>query len=193
MLEEYLAGSIVVLMLSGGAVLEKLATRRAASVLRLLARRMPSIAHRRGASGPHDVPTAQVQIGDVLCLYPFEICPVDGVVTAGHGRMNEAYLTGEPYELNKAPGSAVLSGAINGPTLLTIRAARRASDSRYAQIMQVMRQSQQRRPRLRRLGDRLGAAYVPLARWRSPWGPGSPAAIHCDFWRWSSWRRPARC
>ena len=38
---EYLAGAIVVLMLSGGAVLEQFATRRAAGVLQLLARRMP--------------------------------------------------------------------------------------------------------------------------------------------------------
>jgi heavy metal translocating P-type ATPase len=36
-------------------------------------------------------------------------------------------------------------------------------DSRYAKIMQVMRASEQRRPRLRRLGDQLGAYYTPLA------------------------------
>ena len=36
-------------------------------------------------------------------------------------------------------------------------------DSRYAKIMRVMRDSEQRRPRLRRLGDQLGAIYTPLA------------------------------
>jgi heavy metal translocating P-type ATPase len=57
----------------------------------------------------------------------------------------------------------VLSGAINGETALTIRADKRAVDSRYAKIMEVMRASEQRRPRLRRLGDQLGAFYTPLA------------------------------
>lgn len=57
----------------------------------------------------------------------------------------------------------MLSGALNGESLLTIRAERRPTDSRYARIMRVMEETQQRRPRLRRLGDILGAWYTPLA------------------------------
>jgi heavy metal translocating P-type ATPase len=163
LLAEYLAGSIVVLMLAGGAVLEQYAVRRAAGVLRLLARRMPSVAHRHVGDAPEDVSLSDVAVGDLLSVFPHEICPVDGVVVKGHGAMDEAYLTGEPFKISKTPGSTVLSGAINGETMLVIRAERRAIDSRYAQIMQVMQQSQQHRPRLRRLGDRLGAAYTPLA------------------------------
>jgi len=77
--------------------------------------------------------------------------------------MNEAYLTGEPFEITKAPGSAVISGAVNGESALTITATRRAVDSRYAKIMEVMRESEQNQPRLRRLGDQLGAIYTPIA------------------------------
>jgi len=65
--------------------------------------------------------------------------------------------------MSKAPGATVLSGAINGEAALTIRADRLAVDSRYARIMQVMRASEQGRPRLRRLGDQLGAFYTPVA------------------------------
>jgi P-type E1-E2 ATPase len=46
---------------------------------------------------------------------------------------------------------------------LTLRASRLAVDSRYARIMSVMRDSEQRRPQLRRLGDQLGAWYTPIA------------------------------
>ena len=63
----------------------------------------------------------------------------------------------------KAPGSEVFSGAINGESALTLRASRLAVDSRYARIMNVMRDSEQQRPQLRRLGDQLGAWYTPLA------------------------------
>jgi heavy metal translocating P-type ATPase len=96
-------------------------------------------------------------------VFPHEICPVDGVVVEGRGAMDESYLTGEPYVMSKVPGSSVLSGAINGEAVLTIQAEKLAVDSRYAKIMQVMRESEQRRPRLRRLGDQLGAVYTPLA------------------------------
>jgi heavy metal translocating P-type ATPase len=162
-LGEYLAGTLVVLMLSGGQALEAFAVRRASFALEALAKRLPSLAHRKDDGSVGDVPLAEVAVGDELVLFPHETCPVDGVVLEGRSTMNESYLTGEPYLLPKAPGSAVLSGAINGEGALTIRTDKTAVDSRYAKIMQVMRESEQQRPQLRRLGDQIGAVYTPLA------------------------------
>ncbi len=163
MLHEYLAGTLVVLMLSGGEALEAYAVRSASSVLQALAKRMPSVAHRKRDSTVQDVALVDVHIGDCVLVFPHEICPIDGTVVEGHGVMDESYLTGEPYMMSKTPGSAVLSGAINGESALTIRADKLAVDSRYAKIMEVMRSSQQHRPKIRRLGDRLGAFYTPVA------------------------------
>jgi heavy metal translocating P-type ATPase len=160
---EYLVGSIVVLMLSGGTALEQFSSRRASATLDALANRMPQTAHRRVGADTVDITLNQVEVGDLLAIYPHEVCPADGVVVEGHGRMNEAFLTGEPFEVSKAAGSRVISGALNGETLLTIRADKLPVDSRYARIMHVMEQTQQRRPQLRRLGDQLGAWYTPLA------------------------------
>jgi heavy metal translocating P-type ATPase len=162
LMKEYLVATIVVLMLSGGRALESFATARASSVLDALARRMPCIAHRKGSGIPVDIELGAIRIGDELAVLPHEICPVDGTVLEGQGVMDEAYLTGEPYAISKTPGSMVLSGAINGDTLLTIRAEKLAEDSRYSRIMRVMRQTEQQRPRMRRLGDQLGAWYTPI-------------------------------
>ncbi len=162
-LDEYLAGSLVVLMLSGGVVLESYAVRKASSVLEALAKRMPSVAHKKSGEQLADITTEQVNIGDTLLILPHEICPVDGTVLEGSGTMDESYLTGEPYMMSKVSGSQVLSGAINGDSALTIRADKLAVDSRYAKIMEVMKSSEQYRPNIRRLGDQLGALYTPLA------------------------------
>lgn len=174
LLGEYLAGALVVLMLSGGQALEVFALGRASSVLEALARRVPLAAHRRVNHQVAEVPLEDVRIGDVLIVYPHEICPVDGEIIEGHGVMDESYLTGEPFLMAKAPGSEVFSGAINGDSALTLRATRLAVDSRYARIMSVMRDSEQRRPQLRRLGDQLGAWYTPMA-----------LAIAVGAWLWS--------
>jgi heavy metal translocating P-type ATPase len=163
LLGEYLAGVLVVLMLSGGEALESRAVSRAGDVLAALARRMPSVAHRKTDAGPVDIALADIRIGDVVVVLPHEICPVDGTVVVGHGSMDESYLTGEPYRIAKAPGSAVLSGAINGQVALEVHADRVASDSRYAKIMDVLETSETRRPKLRRMADSLGALYTPLA------------------------------
>jgi heavy metal translocating P-type ATPase len=124
---------------------------------------MPSQAHRKLDGALNDIPLEQVEVGELLVVFPHETCPVDAVVVEGHSTMDESYLTGEPYVLSKAVGSVVMSGAINGEGALTILAEKTAVDSRYAKIMQVMRESEQRRPKLRRLGDQIGAIYTPLA------------------------------
>lgn len=138
LLGEYLAGALVVLMLSGGEALESYAVRSASSVLRALAQRMPSLAHRRQNGEMVDVPLSEVAIGDTLVLFPHDACPVDGIVTEGRGVMDESFLTGEPFQMSKTPGSEVISGAINGESALTIRATRPAADSRYAKIMKEL-------------------------------------------------------
>lgn len=174
LLGEYLAGALVVLMLSGGEALEHYAVGRASSVLQALAKRMPSAAHRRTDGHVEDIALDAIRVDDRIVVFPHEICPVDGVVDDGQGVMDESYLTGEPFLMPKAPGSPVFSGAINGEHALTIRAVRLAVDSRYARIMHVMRDSEQRRPQLRRLGDTLGAWYTPLA-----------VAIAIGAWIWT--------
>ncbi len=162
-LGEYLAGAIIVLMLSGGELLESFAAGEASSVLRALARRMPSTVHRKGPSGLEEAPLSVVRIGDRLVVFPHETCPVDGIVIEGRGEMDEAYLTGEPFRIRKTLGAAVLSGAVNGESALTVRATRLAEDSRYAKIMAVMARAEQERPRLRRLADALAVYYTPVA------------------------------
>jgi cation transport ATPase len=126
-------------MLSGGAGLEQYAARHSSSVLAALARRMPEIAHRVSNAKIEDLSIDKVAIGDTLIVFPHEICPVDGAVVEGQGVMDEAYLTGEPFVISKAPGSQVLSGAVNGDTALTIVASRLPEESRYAKIEQVDR------------------------------------------------------
>jgi len=163
LLGEYLAGALVVLMLAGGEALEEFAMERASSVLDALAKRMPSLAHRRNGSETTDIPVGDIRAGDELVVLPHEFCPVDGVVVEGSSSMDESYLTGEPYPMPKVPGGEVISGAVNGDGVVVVRASREAKDSRYARIMIVMHASRQSRPRMRRVAEKLGAFYTPLA------------------------------
>lgn len=162
-LGEYLAGVLVILMLAGGQALEEYALVKASSVLHELAKRMPLTAHRRTKDTIEEIALSHVGIGDHLVIYPHETVPVDGIVLDGHGSMDESYLTGEPYHVSKTPGVGVLSGSINGESVLVIQAEKRAIDSRYAKIMQVMEEAEQKRPQIRRLGDQIGALFAPIS------------------------------
>lgn len=165
LLDEWLVAGIIVLMLSGGEALEEAATARASRILEALAQRAPTMAHRLtgGSERTVDVPIDEVVVGDRVVVFPHEVCPVDGEVVTGHGSMDESYLTGEPYVITKSVGSAVLSGAINGDDALVVEATKTAADSRYAQIVGILAEAEENRPRMRRLADRLGAWYTVLA------------------------------
>ena len=65
-LGEYLAGAIVgcSMLSGGGAALEQYATRRASSVLGVLAKRMPNAAHRVTASKIEEIGLEDVRLGD---------------------------------------------------------------------------------------------------------------------------------
>jgi heavy metal translocating P-type ATPase len=162
-LEQYLAGSLVVLMLSGGKAIENFALRRASKVLEALAKRAPTTAHKLTGDTIQDISVENIAIGDHIILFPYEICPVDGCVLFGQGVMDESYLTGEPFLISKAKGSTVMSGAINQEASLTIQATKLSNDSRFSKIMQVIQQTEATKPPLRRLADTLGAWYTPIA------------------------------
>ncbi|MFD5868673.1 heavy metal translocating P-type ATPase [Corynebacterium sp. NPDC060344] len=167
LLGEWLVAAIIVLMLSGGEALEEAASKRASATLDALAKRSPSVAHRlRGATiadGVDDIHADDAAVGDLLLVLPHELCPVDGEVVDGDGAMDESYLTGEPYVVRKSKGSAVISGAVNGESALTVRADKAAGDSRYAKIVGVLREAEHNRPPMRRMADRLGGWYTLVA------------------------------
>lgn len=160
---ELLVATIIVLMLSGGQALEEYATRRASSVLNALAKRMPSVAHKVVDGRTVAIAVDAIRVGDRLVVLPHEICPVDGTVVEGSGTMDESFLTGEPFRIRKVAGSQVISGALNEDAAVTIVADKLAVDSRYARIMDVMRKAEESPPAIRRMADKLGAVYTPVA------------------------------
>lgn len=162
-LQQYLAASLIILMLASGQTLERYARHKASSVLLALVKRMPSIAHRKINHTIEDIPLVNININDEIVIYPHETCPVDGIVIEGNGSMDESYLTGEPYQISKASGAFVLSGAINGESMLIIQATKLPVDSRYAVIVKVLEEAEQKRPSIRRLGDQIGAIFAPVA------------------------------
>lgn len=163
LLHQYLAATLIILMLASGQTLESYAKRKASSVLRALAARMPSIVHRKINELIEDIEIQNIHVGDELVIYPHEICPVDGTVIEGHGSMDESYLTGEPYQISKTPGTSVLSGAINAESVLIVKTDKLVSDSRYSAIVKVLEEAEQKRPSIRRLGDQIGAIFAPIA------------------------------
>ncbi|MEY9549885.1 cation transport ATPase [Bradyrhizobium japonicum] len=108
-----LAGAVVALMYSGGNVLEDIAVARAERDLRSLVDRAPRQAHRKSGERIEDVPVDAISVGEGLLVRAGEIIPVDGIVGSALATIDESAVTGEPIPVEKARGSAVLSGSLN--------------------------------------------------------------------------------
>ncbi len=161
-LGEYLAGAVIALMLAGGNALESFAAGRARRELRALVERAPHTAHRRTGEGWEDIPVDAVEVGEVLLVRAGEVLPTDGTVVGERAVIDESSLTGEPLPATYAQGHTVRSGTANAGDAFELRATRRAGDSAYAALVQLVREAEQRRAPFARMADRYAVFFLPL-------------------------------
>ncbi|WP_328432412.1 MULTISPECIES: heavy metal translocating P-type ATPase [unclassified Streptomyces] len=160
---EYLAGSLIALMLATGRTLEAAAQRRASHDLRALLEHAPRSARRRIDSEVRTVPLAEVAVGDLLVVGPGEVVPVDGLVESTAAVLDESVLTGEPLQVERSRGEAVRSGVVNAGGAFDLRATATEQDSTYAGIVRLARQAGAESAPVVRLADRYAAWFLPLS------------------------------
>ncbi|MEM2355605.1 MAG: copper-translocating P-type ATPase [Candidatus Bathyarchaeia archaeon] len=137
----------------------------ASMALEELVRIMPTTAHLIKNGEIVDVPTTQLQKGDVVLVRPGEKIPSDGVVVEGESSVNEALLTGESKPVSKTVGDRVVGGAINGEGVLKVQVERIGEETYLAQVIKLVNQAQESRSRTQDLANRAAALlfYVALA------------------------------
>ena len=155
------AAAITTLVLLGQ-VLELRARGRTSSALKALLALAPQTARLIRENGmEEDVALDRVQAGDHLRVRPGDKVPVDGLVLEGVSSVDEAMITGEPIPVEKAPGSRVTGGAINGTGSFLMRAERVGSQTLLAQIVRMVSEAQRTRAPIQRLADLVSSYFVP--------------------------------
>lgn len=160
---QYLAGTVILLMLSGGEALESFALRRARKELTHLMENAPRFAHRQQAADLVDVPVESVQPGEVILVKTGEAIPMDGEVLEGSSMVDESALTGEALPVRKGQGSAVMSGSVVLDRVLHIRVTRPSSESKYQQIIRLIQEAERRKAPFVRLADRYSVWFTSFA------------------------------
>lgn len=161
---EFWAAMVIVVMLTGGEALEDYAARRAKRELSALLERAPVTAHRILDGGAViDVPIGEVGVGDLLCVRPGEVVPVDGVLESESAAMDESSLTGESMPVEHAQGDALLSGSVNGSGAVTLRATASAEESQYQRIVQMVQAAAESKAPVVRLADRYAVPFTAVS------------------------------
>ncbi len=147
--------STLVAVLLLGHWLEMRAVRGTAGALKELTKLIPPTANRITDDGNvEEVPTSEVQKGDLLLVRPGEKVPMDGRVVEGQSSVNEAMLTGESKPVSKKAGDEVIGGTLNGEGALRIRVEKTGEETALAQIINLVKEAQASKPPVQRLADR---------------------------------------
>ena len=183
LLREPVAGLVIVLMQTGGELLERYAEGRASAAVRELEAAAPRVAHRLGAIGAHDIEDVASEllvVGDHILVRPGEMVPADGVVHEGNSSLDTSRITGEPLPARAAAGTLVRSGVVNVESPLVVRVTAPARDSLYARIVELVRTAQAEKSPIQRTADRWAVWFTPVTlaacaiAW---WLSGDPARV----------------
>ena len=157
------AAAVITTLVLLGQVLELRARQQTGSAIRALLKLAPKTAHIIGQDGvENEIALELVKPGDRLRVRPGEKVPVDGVVDQGQSSVDESMITGEPIPAEKASGSKVTGGTVNGTGTFVMAAERVGNETLLAQIVRLVGEAQRSRAPIQRLADQISAWFVPI-------------------------------
>ena len=160
---EWLAASVISLMLATGRALETWAAGQARKRLESLLERAPRKANVIDDDATiREVPVDEVRVGDRVLVRSGEVVPVDGKM-ASAGTFDASALTGESLPQSLTSGDAVESGILNAASSVEIIAMRTAGQSTYANLIKLVETSSANSSQGVRLANRWAVFFVPFA------------------------------
>lgn len=159
---EYLAGSVISVMLTSGGFLEAWAAGRARRELRALLQRAPRSARRYVDDQITPVALQDVRPGDRLMVVSGEVVPVDGTVLSQACVLDESALTGEPLPVVHERGDAIRSGVVNASNAFDMAASATADESTYASIVRLVAQAESSPAPFVRLADQYAVGFLAV-------------------------------
>ena len=160
--EDFAAGEVAFIMQLGG-LLEDLTVARARAGIEKLIHLTPQTAHLIQNGTETVIPAEQVQVGDILQVFPGETVPVDGMILEGRTSVNQAVMTGESLPVDKEPGDEVSSGTVNQFGTFRMKAAKVGEDSSIQRMIRLVQSADAGRAKIVSLADRWATWIVIIA------------------------------
>jgi len=151
----------IITLIRVGKYLEARAKGRTGDSIRKLMSLRPKLARVMRAGQELEIPSAEVQVGDLVVVRPGEKFPVDGVVVEGRSAADESMITGESMPLDKGPGDVVIGATLNKQGRLAFEATKVGKATALAQIIRLVEDAQASKAPIQKLGDRVSAIFVP--------------------------------
>ncbi|MCL7463493.1 heavy metal translocating P-type ATPase [Phaeovulum sp. NW3] len=156
------AAAVIVTLILLGRWLEARARGQAGQAISRLVGLRPATARVERATGVVELPVEELAPGDIVQILPGERIAVDGIVTEGHGWIDESMLTGEPAPVEKSLGQPVTGGTVNGAAALTFRVTATGADTVLSRIIALVEEAQGGKLPVQALVDKVTRVFVPV-------------------------------
>ena len=156
------AATVILTLVLLGQVLEARAHSKTNSAVKELLKLAPNKAIKVVEGEEIQVRIDEIEIGVVLRVKPGDKIPVDGIITEGHGTIDESMITGEPLPVNKSEGDTVSSGTINGNQSFLMKAEKVGADTLLSQIITMVNEASRSRAPIQNLADKVSGYFVPV-------------------------------
>lgn len=155
------AGTILTLI-SVGKMLEARAKGKTSSAIEKLLDLAPktAVVERNGAE--MTVAPDEIVTGDIVVVKAGESAAVDGVITEGHGTLDQSAVTGESIGVEKTVGDTVIAASINKSGYFKMRAERVGDDTTLAQIIRLVEDATGSKAPIAKLADKISGIFVPV-------------------------------
>jgi len=157
--------SIITIILFGN-LLEYSSVRRTTSAIDDLVKLQKIKAKKINFSGNseiiEDVDVSLIKKGDLLLVNTGDKLPVDGKIYWGQGSIDESMISGESLPVDKTIGEQVIGGTILVTGSVKIKATAIGKEMVLSQIIEMVKQAQQDKPRMQNLADKISVVFVPV-------------------------------
>ncbi|MFQ5794905.1 MAG: heavy metal translocating P-type ATPase [Candidatus Bipolaricaulia bacterium] len=160
-IEEYIEAASLAFLFATAELLETYAIERTRDSLRELMELAPRRARVKRDGETAELPVEEIAVGEVVTVRPGERIPMDGIVTDGSSRVNQAPITGESMPVAKNPSDAVYAGTVNGDGYLEVEVAKRATENTLARIIHLVEEAEAQKAPTKRFVDRFARYYTP--------------------------------
>ena len=158
---QFVPAAVIIFIMSVAGALESLTVKKTRQAIQGLADLTPKTARVLRDGQLVEIPTAQVERGDIAVVITGERIPVDGHIVEGAAAVNQAPVTGESMPIDKVAGDAVFAGTLNEAGSIRIAVDKVGMDTTIARIIHLVEEAQERKAPISIIADRFTAYFLP--------------------------------
>ena len=154
--------AMVVILYRIGTLFESIAAERSRKSIKELTAIMPNFANVVRNGEVLTVDPEEVTLGETIIIKAGERVPLDGEILNGSSTLDASALTGESVPLSVKDGDKVISGAVNGSGVLTVKVQSEYQNSTVGKILDLIENASTKKAKTENFITRFAAVYTPI-------------------------------